>query len=130
TNAQSGYITVVAPAGSSASSNVFVVSYLSDLVVSLSASANPIFVGSNLTYTLLITNAGPLDAPSASLNDTLPASVSFKSATTSQGTISPNATGVVGNFGTLPVGGLVTVTIVVTPQSIGNITNNATVTSS
>jgi len=129
TNAQTGYITVTAPAGTSTSSNAFVVSYLSDLAVSMIANPDPVFVGSNLTYTLVVTNAGPLDAPNVMLTNTLPASVAFQSASTSQGALSINGAVVVGSFGTLGVGATVTNSILVTPHSVGTITNTAAVTS-
>src|SRR5262249_35578554 len=98
TNAPTGLINVIPPAGSSTSSNVFVVSSLSDRAVSMTANPDPVFVGSNLTYTLVVTNAGPLNAPNVMLTNTLPASVAFQSASTSQGALSVNGTMVVGSF--------------------------------
>jgi len=63
------------------------------------------------------------------LTNTLPASVAFQSASTSQGALSVNGTMVVGSFGTVGIGAAVTNSILVTPQSFGTITNTATVTS-
>jgi len=78
---------------------------------------------------LIITNAGPLNAPNVTMTTTLSLSVVLQSATSSQGTIAANGSVLVGSFGTLGVGGLVTNSIIVTPQSAGTITNTATVTS-
>ena len=51
-----------------------------DLGVALTASPNPALVGQNLSYTLTVTNLGPASASSVTLTDTLPASVTFVSA--------------------------------------------------
>ena len=72
--ATTGPITVIGPSGSAVSATDFVVNYASDIAVSVSATPNPVFVGSNLTYTIIVTNAGPLPAPNMRWTNTLPAS--------------------------------------------------------
>src|SRR6185436_18904662 len=61
-NAQSGVITVSGPAGSSDSTNAFVIDS-SDVALSLTALPQPVVVGSNLTYNVIVTNNGPFTAP-------------------------------------------------------------------
>jgi len=106
-----------------------VLDYSSDTAVSVATSLNLVFIGSNLVYTLTITNSGPFAAPNVVLTNTLPSSVSLKSATTSQGTLATNSNPILGNFNTVATNGSVTVTLVVVPQSIGQITNIASVNS-
>lgn len=79
--------------------------------------------GSNLTYTLTVTNHGPNPAFGARVTDTLPAGVTFVSATASQGSCSgPNC-----SLGDMSSGASATVRIVVRPTAAGVITNRANV---
>jgi uncharacterized repeat protein (TIGR01451 family) len=93
-------------------------------------SSDPTTVGSNLTYTLTVNNAGPDGASDVSVTDNLPTSVSFVSATPSQGNCSQAAGTVTCSLGTVASGGTAAVTIVVTPNSSGIITNSASITTS
>jgi M6 family metalloprotease-like protein/uncharacterized repeat protein (TIGR01451 family) len=56
-----------------------------DLSVTKSGSPDPVVAGTNLTYTLSISNAGPSAAPNVFVTDSLPALVSFVSASPSTG---------------------------------------------
>ena len=58
-----------------------------DLELTKTDSPDPVPVGGLLTYTLGVHNAGPSSAPAVQLTDTLPAGVTFDSATSSQGTL-------------------------------------------
>jgi uncharacterized repeat protein (TIGR01451 family) len=84
-------------------------------------------VGSPLTYTITIHNAGPGGATGVTLTDTLPSGVAFVSATPGTGTCSQSAGTVSCNIGSLALNGSVTVKIVVSPSAAGNITNTAKV---
>jgi uncharacterized repeat protein (TIGR01451 family) len=97
-----------------------------DLAVSKSVSPNPAIVGSNVTYTIAVTNLGPATATSVRVTDTLPSSVTFVSS--SSGCI---ATGGVFacNLGSLVSGAGATLTIVATTTSEGQITNTVSVSS-
>src|SRR5262245_21516598 len=53
-----------------------------DLVVNKTASADPVGRGSNFSYTVTVHNEGPNNANSTIMTDTLPAGVTFVSATT------------------------------------------------
>ncbi len=121
-NAPSGPITVVAPAGTNISAGNFTIDS-SDVAVILADSPDPVFVGSNLLYTITVTNGGLFAAANIKLTNTLPASVRLRSATTSQGTLNTNANPILGSLGTLNSGGSATITLTVVPQVPGTVTN-------
>jgi len=98
-----------------------------DLAISKSDSPDPVTVGNPLTYTITVTNNGPGVATGVTITDVLLGTLTFVSATPSQGTCSGRST-VSCNFGTLVNTGFATVTIVVTPTQVGGISNTATVT--
>ncbi len=98
-----------------------------DLELTKTDSPDPVPVGGLLTYTLSVHNAGPSSAPAVQLTDTLPAGVTFESATPSQGTCSEAAGIVDCALGTLADAATTTVAIKVRPQSTGTITNQASV---
>jgi uncharacterized repeat protein (TIGR01451 family) len=97
-----------------------------DLSLTKADSPDPVQTGQTLTYTLTVDNDGPQAAQGVTVTDTLPAEVTFSSANASQGTCSGTDT-VTCDLGTIGNGGQVTVTIEVTPQSAGTVTNSATV---
>ena len=82
--------------------------------------------GQTLTYTLEVTNYGPATAAGVTVHDTLPASATYVAATTDRGTCTHSGE-VVCDLGTLTSGSTAHITIVVTPTTIGTITNQATV---
>ena len=53
-----------------------------DLSIGITDSPDPVAPGSNLTYQITITNAGPSNATSATFSDTLPAGTTFVSLST------------------------------------------------
>ncbi len=92
---------------------------------------DPVTVGSNLTYSLTVTNLGPAMAASVTVTDALPASVTFLSASVSQGTWATNGGSLFTcALGNINANGSATVSIVVRPNSAGSISNTATVSSS
>jgi uncharacterized repeat protein (TIGR01451 family) len=101
--------------------------YSSDLAVTLSASPGPIMVGSNLTYTFVVTNRGPSVAGSVALVDDLPQGVSYVTATSTQGNCAYSNGTVTCELGSLAVGPTAIVTVVVAPQAPGVVTNQAAV---
>jgi uncharacterized repeat protein (TIGR01451 family) len=94
-------------------------------------SPDPVAVGSTLTYTLTVTvpSTSPTSAANVVLNDPLPAQVSLQSASSTQGTCSGTST-VNCNLGNIAVGSSVTITIRVTANASGTITNTGTFTAS
>jgi uncharacterized repeat protein (TIGR01451 family) len=106
-SATTGPIQVVGPAGTATAAGSFTVDYYSDTAVSMTRSPNPVFVGSNLVYTITVTNKGPNAAPNVRLTNSSPA--------------------VVTNLGTITSGGKTVVTLTAVPQTTGTIGNTASV---
>jgi uncharacterized repeat protein (TIGR01451 family) len=121
------------PANNSATSTTVVASPTqSDVAIQKTASPEPVDQGTNLTYTLQVTNNGPAVAQGVTVSDPLPAQVTFTSASTTQGTCSQAAGTVTCNLGSINVGGLAIVTVNVTAQTFSSstlATNTATVSS-
>ena len=117
--------TVVPPAGPA----------MADLSITKLGAPDPVFSGGpDLTYTITVENAGPDPATGVTLSDTLPAGVTFQSASSTIGQCdpTPDAGGVLDcSLGDLAVTSNATLTIVVTPDIVTEpvtITNSATVT--
>jgi len=83
----------------------------------------------NITYTLAVANHGPSTATGVVVADQLHPSVTFVSATSTQGACSQAGGVVTCSVGTMASGATVTITIVVRPTAVGTLGNNATVTS-
>jgi uncharacterized repeat protein (TIGR01451 family) len=96
-----------------------------DLSIFKSGSPDPVNVGEDLTYTLQVANAGPDAASGVVVTDTLPAQVTFVSA--SAGCVHANGT-VKCSQASIPQGDGVTYQIVVRPTSHGTLVNVARVT--
>ncbi|NJN84121.1 MAG: DUF11 domain-containing protein [Caldilineaceae bacterium] len=99
-----------------------------DVRIVKSDSTDPITAGQTLTYTLVISNAGPDTAQNVLVTDTLPAGVTFQSADPVQNS-GPNPLG--WSLGNLAISQTQTITVVVTVNNntSGVITNTAVVTS-
>ncbi len=128
-SATTGPISVTAPAGIATSAGNFTLDFASDVAVLLTASPDPVFAGSNLVYTIVLTNNGPFAAPNVFLTNTLPDTVQISSATTSSGSLNANGNPIIGMFGTLGIGSGAVVTLNVIPQSVGTITNRVLIVS-
>jgi hypothetical protein len=129
TNALTGPITVMTPGGTNTTPVNFVLDYSANLSVVVSDSPDPVLVGSNITYSIIISNAGPFAAPGVTLTDTLIGPGMLKAATTSQGTLNTNGSPITGDLGQINVSSIATVTLTVAAQDVGTITNIATVAS-
>jgi hypothetical protein len=127
--AQTGPITVGAPAGTNTSAASFVLDYTSDVDVNVVDAPDPVFIGSNLTYTITVANRGPFNAPNVRMTNALPASVTLKSAATTQGILSTNSNPITGALGNITNGTPVTVTLTVVPNALGTIFNTASIAS-
>lgn len=99
-----------------------------DLQLTQSDTPDPVNVASPLSYSLTINNAGPEDATGVTVTDTLPAGVTFLSASASQGSCTEAAGIVTCVIGALTSGTGATANIVVSaPFTTGSISNTATV---
>ncbi len=86
-----------------------------DLSIAKTDSPDPAVAGQNLTYVLTVSNSGLDGASGVTLTDTLPAGVTFVSATPSHGAcLPPVGLSVTCNLGNLANGASAAVTIVVT----------------
>jgi uncharacterized repeat protein (TIGR01451 family) len=100
---------------------------VTDLSLTNTTSPSPVQAMTPLTYSMNIFNHGPtVVATGVRVTDTLPPGVTLVSATATQGTCSGTDT-VICTLGTLTMGGGVAVTIVVSPQALGELSNTATV---
>ncbi|MEO6182348.1 MAG: Calx-beta domain-containing protein, partial [Verrucomicrobiota bacterium] len=100
-----------------------------DLATTITDSPDPLTVGSNLTFTISVTNRGPYSASSVAVLDPLPSSVDFISATSTIGTCTNQNGTLVCNLGTLGLGQKATITLNVVATQAGPVTNSVTVTS-
>ncbi|MGH7744497.1 MAG: hypothetical protein ACREQ5_06705 [Candidatus Dormibacteria bacterium] len=103
-----------------------------DVAIYKTAAPEPVDQGTNLTYTLQVTNNGPAVAQGVSVTDPLPAQVTFVSASTTVGSCSQTAGTVTCNLGSMGVGALAVITINVNAATFSSVTqavNTATVTS-
>jgi len=91
-----------------------------DLSLSASAAPEPVTVGSNLVYSILITNRGPASATGVVVSNRVPASVTFVSAT---GGATPSVGILLVNIGALANGATSLTQITVQPTSAGKLTN-------
>ena len=103
---------------------------VADLSVTKSDERDPAPVGVELTYTLVISNAGPDAAEDVVLTDTLPAEFAFVSATSTQGACGEAGGIVTCNLGTVTTSTSSTVEIIVNPGARGIFENSATVSAS
>jgi hypothetical protein len=96
-------------------------------VTKVAAPLHPI-EGGNITYTISVTNKGPLAATGVTLTDVLPSGTAFVSASSNFSSYNP-LTGLI-TIGSLAVNATVTGTIVVHPLGEGTVTNTVTAASS
>jgi uncharacterized repeat protein (TIGR01451 family) len=96
-----------------------------DLAITKSAAPNPVTVGSQVTWTMVVTNNGPNNATGVTVADPVPSGMTFVSVSSSQGTCTGGAL-VSCTLGNLNVGASVTITLVTTASATGSIVNTAT----
>ncbi|HEY3208338.1 MAG TPA: S8 family serine peptidase, partial [Actinomycetota bacterium] len=124
-----GYAATVT-SGSSTLNQIFGNTQGADLSISKSDSPDPVTTGTPLTYTIDVSNGGPLAATSVTVTDALPAGTTYVSASGSGWTCSHLSGTVTCTRPSAPVGAAPTITIVVTaPGSPGTISNTASVSS-
>jgi uncharacterized repeat protein (TIGR01451 family) len=95
-----------------------------DLLILGAAAPNPVNADENVTWTITVTNAGGSSASGVTVTNTLPAGMTFVSASSSQGSCAANGSVVSCSLGVVPSQGRVTVTIVA-GAGPGGLTANA-----
>ena len=98
-----------------------------DLGVTVVDSPDPVATGGTLTYTTVVTNHGPGDAPFVELTQTLHPRTTFVSATTTAGSLFGRSGPSPVTSGRSQIGESATITIVVTKTDPGVISSIATV---
>lgn len=116
------------------------VTALADVIVSKTATPNPVRAGTPLTYVLTARNNGPSTASAVQAVDTLPANAAFVSmgAVTGSGSCTAPTPGTTGgtitcNWASITTGAQQTATFIVRPLTSaagGNVVNQATITTS
>ncbi len=115
------------PANNIGSASV-TVAPVTNVSVTLTGPASPFNIGNPLTYTAVVTNAGPSPATNVVLTDPLFAGATFVSATANNGGTGTFNNGVVTlPLGTIAAGQSVIVTLTVIPTQPGTVTNTVTV---
>jgi uncharacterized repeat protein (TIGR01451 family) len=123
--ATTGPISVFTKDGGGVSANVFTVTQPSLLLLTKTASAVLLAPGSNVTYTLTVTNEGPSIVTGLSITDPLPSGLSYLSASSTLGVCSVNNSVVTCNVGILTNNTGLTVTIIGIDTNSGALTNRA-----
>lgn len=114
-------------ANNSKTTSVTILNANADLSIQKTSAQSTVLVGNNLTYNLVVANAGPNNATGVVVTDTLPVSTSFVSAGATQGSCSFAAPTVTCNLGAIPNGGFASITLVVKVNAGGSIVNGASV---
>lgn len=101
-----------------------------DVAITKVDSVDPVTPGSALQYTITVTNNGPAQATGVSVADTLPAGLTFVSATSTVGTVTNAGNAITGTIGTLNSGATATITVNATVDAgtTGTLSNTAAVT--
>jgi uncharacterized repeat protein (TIGR01451 family) len=96
-----------------------------DLAITKNVNNGTPNVGSNVTFTIAVSNLGPSSAANVQVSDALPAGYTFVSATPSIGSYN-SGTGIWSGIGTLASGGSASMTVTATVAPSGSYLNTAT----
>ena len=100
-----------------------------NLALGLTDTPDPVFLTSNLVYTISVTNFGPSIAKGVIVSQVLPTSSAYVGASASQGGVSFAGGTVTASLGTMDIGATATVTVTILPTTTGVIYSTASVTS-
>jgi uncharacterized repeat protein (TIGR01451 family) len=116
----------IASNNNATATNLVTASTNADVAIVKTASPNPVGEGQLITFRLTVTNNGPAIATNVTINDPLPAGLTFESASPSIGSCAGTTT-ISCSLGTLPVGNSQYVDIIVQAGNPGTVSNTATV---
>jgi large repetitive protein len=122
-----GPITVMTPTGVAISSDAFALDREADLALQASASPTPLILGQNLTNVFTLANLGPSDATGIRFVAVWPETARVISAVATQGTCARTTNQVTCDLSALPVGQGPSLTVIVARDSLGTLTNSASV---
>jgi uncharacterized repeat protein (TIGR01451 family) len=121
------------PANNSYSLTIQIQPPTADLAVTTTGTPNPVVAGQHETYTITVTNKGPLTATGVIAQDSWSAvsgikgGIDFKSVSTTQGTCTQSGAGISCALGRLSNGTTATITLVLQPRSKGTLSDTASV---
>lgn len=98
-----------------------------DLSITKKESRDPVMVNNPLTYAITVSNNSGPQATGVKVTDSLPAGLTFVSATPTQGTCAFSNPTLTCDLGAMSAGTTQTITLAVTPTSVGTVSNTATV---
>lgn len=98
-----------------------------DLAVTVYDTPDPVSLGGQLTYSITVTNIGPLAATAVVLSNQLPAGVAILSAVPSQGSVTTNGNALVFDLGVLPADSFATMSVVAAANTLGTLSNHVSV---
>jgi uncharacterized repeat protein (TIGR01451 family) len=84
-----------------------------------------VVVGSNIIYTITVTNHGPSATAGIALTNAIPTNTTFISAISSQGAVSTNGGRIICNIGSLPMDGTVAMTVTLRADGVGAVVDFA-----
>jgi uncharacterized protein (TIGR03437 family) len=131
TNNSAGDFTLTTPSNPQNSSSGCLDTNSADLSITKADSPDPVTIGSNVTYTLTLTNNGAAVAQNVTVRDTLPSSVTFVSCGSTGGVCDGSGNNRIVTFTSVASGSSATITLVATANGpVGmTISNTATVSS-
>jgi uncharacterized repeat protein (TIGR01451 family) len=98
-----------------------------DMAIVKTGNPNPVSQGSQLTYTLAVTNNGPASATNVTVTDTVPSVMTYFTSSSTQGSCSEAGGTVTCLLGTMLNAGTATISILTIPNAPGMVSNTATV---
>jgi uncharacterized repeat protein (TIGR01451 family) len=106
------------------------VGFAADLALSMTASPGTVLVGSNVVYTIGVTNYGPSASSNAIVSDALTAGVTVVSTTATQGSVNRNGSQLIWNVGLLSTNAGAQLRLTVQAGTTGSIVSSAIVSAS
>jgi len=97
--------------------------------LSVTGSANPVLLNSNLTYTIYVTNSTLINLPDTLVTNTLAGSLQVLGGSTSQGGVTTNGNFVIFDLGYFPINGIAQLAVNIQPTALGTVADTVQVVS-